>query len=114
MKKKRASIPLDEVFAGSEKDPRWKEAYAQAGIEVRIALQIAKARVKARLTQGQLAEAAGTTQSVISRIERGNQNLTVRTLSRIAAVLHTALVVQLRHLPNNPPTKAKPPASRRY
>jgi transcriptional regulator with XRE-family HTH domain len=50
------------------------------------------------MTQGQLAKAAGTTQSVISRIEAGNQNLTVRTLSKIAAVLHTALVIQLRQI----------------
>lgn len=98
MKKKRAGIPLDEVFAGSEKDPRWKEAYAKADIEVRLALQIAKARAKASMTQGQLAKAVGTTQSVISRIEAGNQNLTVRTLSKIAAVLHTALIIQLRHI----------------
>lgn len=90
-------IPLDEVFAESEKDPRWAEAYAKADIEVRLALQIIKARKKAGLTQGQLARAAGTTQSVISRIERANQNLTVKTLARIATVLHTTLVIQLRH-----------------
>lgn len=96
MKKKKAGIPLDEVFAGAETDPRWKEAYAKADIEVRLALQIAKARARAKLTQGQLARAVGTTQSVISRIEAGNQNLTVRTLAKIAAVLHAALVIQLR------------------
>ncbi|OIO05011.1 MAG: hypothetical protein AUJ51_00735 [Elusimicrobia bacterium CG1_02_56_21] len=98
MKKKRAGITLDEVFAGADKDPRWAEAYAKADIEVRLALQIAKAREKARMTQGQLAKAVGTTQSVISRIEAGNQNLTVRTLSKIAAVLHTALIIQLRQI----------------
>ncbi len=97
MKKKKMGIPLDEVFAESEKDPRWAEAYAKADIEVRLALQIIKARKKAGLTQGQLARAAGTTQSVISRIERANQNLTVKTLARIATVLHTTLVIQLRH-----------------
>ncbi len=89
---------MDEVFAGADKDPRWAEAYAKADIEVRLALQIAKAREKARMTQGQLAKAVGTTQSVISRIEAGNQNLTVRTLSKIAAVLHTALIIQLRQI----------------
>lgn len=97
MKKKKMGIPLDEVFAESEKDPRWAEAYAKADIEVRLALQIIKARKKAGLTQGQLARAAGTTQSVISRIERANQNLTVKTLARIATVLHTTLIIQLRH-----------------
>lgn len=97
MKKDKASISLDEVFAESEKDPRWAEAYAKADIEVSLALQIAKARQKARMTQGQFARAVGTTQSVISRIERANQNLTVKTLARIAAVLHATLVIQLQH-----------------
>lgn len=101
MKKKKAGIPLGEVFAGSEKDPRWAEAYAKADIEVRLSIQIAKAREKARMTQGQLAKAVGTTQSVISRIERGNQNLTVKTLSRISAVLHATLVIQLLHSPHS-------------
>jgi ribosome-binding protein aMBF1 (putative translation factor) len=100
MKKNKLGVPLDEVFAESEKDPRWAEAYAKADIEVRLAIQIAKARAKAHMTQGQLAKAVGTTQSVISRIERANQNLTVNTLSRIAAVLHSTLVIQLRHSPH--------------
>ncbi|MDO8806690.1 MAG: helix-turn-helix transcriptional regulator [Elusimicrobiota bacterium] len=97
MKKNKASVSLDEVFAWSEKDPRWKAAYAKAGIEVRLAIQIAKARAKSRMTQGQLAKAIGTTQSVISRIERANQNLTLKTLGKIASVLHADLIVQLRY-----------------
>lgn len=96
MKKSKAAVSLDEVFAGAEKDPRWKAAYAKAGIEIRLAVQIAKAREKSRMTQGQLAKAVGTTQSVISRIERANQNLTIKTLDKIASVLHTDLIVQLR------------------
>jgi len=97
MKKKKSALSLDEVFAGSEKDPRWKAAYAKADIEVRLALQIEKARVKSHMTQGQFAKALGTTQSVISRIERANQNLTIRTLSKIAHILHSDLVIQFRH-----------------
>lgn len=96
MKHKKAGIPLDEVFSKSEKDPRWKAAYAEADIEVRMALQIARARERARLTQGQLAKAVGTTQSVISRIERADQNLTLATLSKIASALHSHLIIQLR------------------
>lgn len=96
MKRKKAGIPLEEVFSVSEKDPRWKAAYAKADIEVRMAIQIAKAREKARLTQGELARAIGTTQSVISRIERADQNLTLATLSKIASALHSNLVIQLR------------------
>lgn len=95
MKKRKAGISLDEVFAGSEKDPRWKTAYAEADIEVKMAVQIAKARERAHLTQGQLAKAIGTTQSVISRIERADQNLTLGTLSKIADALHSDLNIQL-------------------
>jgi ribosome-binding protein aMBF1 (putative translation factor) len=97
MKKKwSASVSLDEVFSISEKSPKWAAAYAKADIEVRVAIQIAKAREKARLTQGQLAKAVGTTQSAISRIERADQNLTLATLSKIAGALHSELVVQLK------------------
>jgi ribosome-binding protein aMBF1 (putative translation factor) len=96
VKKKKAGMMLDEVFAHSEKDPKWAAAYEQADIEVRMAIQIAKARQKAKLTQGQLAKAIGTTQSVISRIERADQNLTLETLSKIASALKSDLIVQLR------------------
>ena len=96
MKNKRAGVSLDEVFRESEKNPKWAAAYEKAGIGMRMAIQIAKAREKARLTQGQLAKAIGTTQSVISRIEKADQNLTLETLSKIAGALHSDLVIQLR------------------
>lgn len=96
MKKRKSAIPVDEVFEASEKDPRWKPAYAKADIEVRMAIQIAKARERARLTQSQLARAIGTTQSVISRIERADQNLTLATLSKIASALKSDLLIRLR------------------
>lgn len=91
----RASIPLDEVFAEAEKDPGWKDAYAKADLDMRLSIQIANARERAGLTQGQLAKAVGTTQSVISRIEGANQNLTVNTLLKIASALNNVLVVEL-------------------
>ena len=96
MRRIRASVSLDEVFAGSERDPRFRSAFAQADLEVRLAVQISRARVKAGLSQRELARAIGTTQSVVSRIERGGQNLTIRTLRKIAEALDGALRVELR------------------
>lgn len=96
MKKNKAGMSLDEVFEQAENDPKWEAAFAKADVEVRMAVQIAKARQRANLTQGQLAKAIGTTQSVISRIERADQNLTLETLSKIADALKRDLVVQLR------------------
>jgi len=95
-KRKAASVPLDEVFAESEKDPGWAAAYAKAGVEVRLALQIARIRSKARLNQKQLAKAIGTTQSGISRIEHGTQNLTLGTLRKIARALDREIHIELR------------------
>ena len=95
-KRKKASMPLNEVFSKSEKHPKWKAAYAKADIEVKLAIDIAKARARADLTQAELAKEIGTTQSVISRIESADQNLTIETLSRIADALHSSLVIQIR------------------
>lgn len=95
-KRTSGSVSLDKVFAAAEKSPEWKAAYAKADIEVRMAIDIAKARERAHLTQNQLAKAIGTTQSAISRIERADQNLTLATLSRIASALRRQLVIQLR------------------
>jgi DNA-binding XRE family transcriptional regulator len=49
--------------------------------------RIATARRKAKLTQKQLAEQIGVTQSEISRIENNPENSTIRTLKRIAKAL---------------------------
>ena len=95
MKKDRASVPLDEVFAKSEKDPRWKLGSALADHEVRLATRIHEARQKGGLTQRQLADAVGTTQSVISRIEKADQNMTVGTLVKLADALHMNLSIEL-------------------
>jgi transcriptional regulator with XRE-family HTH domain len=48
---------------------------------------IREARREAKLTQTELAERAGTTQSTIARLERGGGNPTFETLER---VLHAA------------------------
>lgn len=100
MRKKKISpsVSLDEVFAESAKDPQWAEKSAAAALEVDLAIQIAKARERAHLNQKQLAKAIGTTQSGVSRIEQGEQNLTIATLRKIAKAVGSEVVIQLRPL----------------
>ncbi len=50
-------------------------------VEYRVAKEVAKAREEAGMTQKEVAMAMGTTQSVISRIERG-ANVSIETLDR--------------------------------
>lgn len=53
---------------------------------------IQKTRQERGLTQAELAEAVGTSQSAINRIERGGQNLSIEMVARISDVLASQIV----------------------
>ena len=61
-----------------------------------IADQVAEQRQAADLSQRQLAELTGTTQSAIARLERGGRPPRIDTLLGIAEALDCQLVVELR------------------
>ena len=63
-----------------EEDPRWSTAEPHW----EAAQALGEARRRSGLTQQALAERSGIRQSVISRLERGNGNPSVRTLQRLA------------------------------
>lgn len=90
------TISADAVFKKFHKEKSYRKIYENVSPLMEIAVQIAQARERAGLTQVQLASRLKTTQSVISRIEQGNQNLSFQMLSRIASVLQCHLEVGLR------------------
>src|SRR3954470_3748456 len=57
----------------------------------RIGALVRDARRHRGLTQQQLAERLGTSQSAIARIEQGGQNLTLEMLGRLSAALESEL-----------------------
>jgi transcriptional regulator with XRE-family HTH domain len=61
-----------------------------------IAKQVVERRRDRRLSQKDLAELCGTTQSAIARLERGVRPPRLDTLARIGNALDCDLVVQLR------------------
>ncbi len=63
-------------------------------IEYQVASELSKARRDAQLTQMQVAKAMSTTQSVISRIERGT-NVSIETLERYVAACGRHLQVKV-------------------
>jgi DNA-binding XRE family transcriptional regulator len=68
---------------------------AEAKLNVRIAEMIYETRSDASLTQAQLAELVGTTQSVISRLEDADyEGHSLPMLQRIAAAFHKRLDVR--------------------
>jgi predicted transcriptional regulator len=60
-----------------------------------IADRVAERRVATGLSQRELAELVGTTQSAIARLERGGRPPRIDTLLRIAEALDCELVVEL-------------------
>lgn len=60
-----------------------------------IADKVATRRIEMKLSQRELAELCGTTQSAIARLERGGRPPRIDTLLRIADALECELVVDL-------------------
>ena len=60
-----------------------------------IAEKVAERRVAMNMSQRELAELCGTTQSAIARLERGGRPPRIDTLLRIAEALDCDLVVEL-------------------
>ena len=73
-----------------------------AGVEgdgwffAQIASQVAEQRAARGLSQRELAELVGTTQSAIARLEAGGRPPRIDTLLRIAEALDCELAVELR------------------
>ncbi|SFP40330.1 UDP-N-acetylglucosamine 1-carboxyvinyltransferase [Geodermatophilus dictyosporus] len=63
-----------------------------AGATRRIGLLVRDARRHRGLTQQQLAERLGTSQSAVARIEQGGQNLTLELLGRLSDALDSELI----------------------
>ena len=57
---------------------------------------IIKARTQAGLTQKQLAEISGLTQSNISNIEKGNKHPTIESLKKIADATGKRLIIDFK------------------
>lgn len=58
----------------------------------RIGSLVQETRVRRGMTQAQLAEALGTSQSAVNRIEKGGQNVSLEMLARIGEVLSSEIV----------------------
>ena len=58
----------------------------------RIGALVQETRVARGMTQSQLAEALGTSQSAVNRIEKGGQNVSLEMLARIGEVLSSEIV----------------------
>lgn len=73
-----------------EKDNKeFMDAWEESALEYNVARNIISKRNELGLTQVEFARRMATSQSVISRIETGNANMTIKTLAHVANALET-------------------------
>jgi ribosome-binding protein aMBF1 (putative translation factor) len=87
----RKFIPVEEAFSEWRKDPKYVAAYNALEEEFALATALVQARAKADMTQEQVANAMGTTQAAIARLESGRSMPSTRTLQRFAKATGTQL-----------------------
>lgn len=91
----RKFIPVEEAFAEWRKDPAYVAEYEALEEEFALAEQIIGARSHGNLSQTELAERMGTSQSAIARLESGRTMPSTRTLTKLAAATGTKLRIRL-------------------
>ncbi len=78
------------------KNKEVKKEYEVLGFEYEVVRTIIKHRLKRGWSQTQLAEAIGSRQPVISRLECGDGNPSIQTLQRVADALDLSLKVSMK------------------
>jgi len=89
------TIPLREFMAKSLADPDVKREFDALEQEFAIASELIRARARAGLSQMELAERMGTSQSAIARLESGQTLPSTKTLLRFAEATKSKLELRL-------------------
>ena len=96
MTQKPKTKSVHDFFRKKFQKKSFVKAYEEISPLMDIAIAISKARNVVGLSQAELAKKLKTAQSVVSRIENGNQNLSVQMLAKIARVLNCDLMMRLK------------------
>jgi DNA-binding XRE family transcriptional regulator len=93
-------IALNDVIKKQMKNPKFAEAYQREMIINAIATMVVKLRQTNNFTQQPLTNVAGTSQSVIARLETGADSRmpSLELLSRIAKAANAKLTIGFEQL----------------
>jgi len=93
-------------------DEEYRKEYYKTRFFSEIGVQIIKLRIKQNLSQAALAEKAGTTQAVVSRIENGSVSATVGTIQKLATAMNAVVNIEFKSMeelvPAEKPVEATP------
>ena len=95
-KKIEKALDFDDVLKEDLKDPEFKKWFDYYGKQLEVSLAILRLRKKNNMTQAQMAQKLGTSQSNVARLEKGQQNFTVEFLDKIAGVFNKELKIDFR------------------
>jgi ribosome-binding protein aMBF1 (putative translation factor) len=83
-----------------KRSARYRRAYARHGRRIDLAMLVSQMREAGGLTQAQLAERAGTTQSAIARLEDAEYTAhSLQTIEKIAAACGVELTLRAEKKP---------------
>lgn len=91
------SIPFEETRKKWFKDPAFLKEYEALEPEFRLAGQLINARSNAGLSQQELAQRMGTSQSTVARLESGHKP-SIKSLERYAEAVGMKLEINLAPL----------------
>ena len=93
--KNTVGVPLKKVLEKKLKDATFRMHFNESKALSELCFSVAHARQSKGLTQAALAKSCGTTQSVIARLEGGNNGRmpSLELLGRIAKALGLSLVI---------------------
>lgn len=80
----RKYIPVESLVDQWRKDPEFVKAYDALEEEFSLASALIEARARANLTQEEVAQRMGTTQTAVARLEGARSMPSTRTLERYA------------------------------
>ena len=89
------TIPFDVIKAELLADPEVQREYDALAPEFEFSAELLRARLRAGLSQAELAERMGTSQSAIARLESGQTLPSTKTLLRFAEATGSRIQVRL-------------------
>ena len=101
------SVPLTKVAKRWMKEPGFKKGYEALEEEFSLASQLIEARARAGLTQAEVAERMGTSQSTVARLESGGAKPSLSTLKRFAQATGARVRIALEPKPASKKTRGK-------
>ncbi len=98
MKKQKLTdmTTFEDLLEKQLQNPSFKKLWEESEPQRRLTMQLIKTRLEKKMSQKELAEKAGTTQAVLSRIENMNANPSLKFMQKLAKALDKKLVIEFR------------------